>query len=239
MIAFVESEAHSAVRQRVDRRPHAVAWHIQTLSQRLPPRRRRERLAPVICHADCLSVLQFGNRNVPIYSAVSVIAAPLDDEDVATGAPPPDAEPQSFEVGLYLGDARPASNKLATLRPLAHHILRQWYTKNAFKAGLVDSFFPNVKQNHSEPPATISSCYSTSNATLKTIPRVLSEHHAFAVQTACAGRRRRSLFNNLRRAGAVVAAYCELVPALLKGPVIAPNHPRQARQWRPQLRFAP
>src|SRR5262245_44865489 len=77
------------------------------------------------------------------------------------------------------------------------------------------------------------------NAMLKTVPRVLSEHYLLAVQPARTGGRRRSIFNNLRRALAVIAAHRECVPALLKLPVVAPDHPRQARQRRSQLRFAP
>src|SRR4029434_9691552 len=77
------------------------------------------------------------------------------------------------------------------------------------------------------------------NAKLKTVLRVLSEHRLLTVQTARAGRLRRSILNDLWRALAVGAAHRECVPALLKRPVIAPDHPRQARQRRAQLRLAP
>lgn len=71
------------------------------------------------------------------------------------------------------------------------------------------------------------------SASLKTVPRVLSEHHALTVQTARPGRPHWSFLGDLRRAGAVVAAYGECVPSFLKRPVVTPDHPGQARQRRP------
>jgi len=86
---------------------------------------------PVVGHADGLAVAELGDRDVAVHAAVTVVGAPLDHNGVAKGVPPSHAEPQSDEMGLHLGDAGPAADQLAALRPLAHRILGQAHAEDA------------------------------------------------------------------------------------------------------------
>jgi hypothetical protein len=116
-----------------------LARHVQPRCQRLPPSRRCERLAPVVGHADGLSVAELGDRDVPVHPAVAIVGAPFDDEGVANRVPPAHPEPQTHEVGFDLADSRPPLDPLATLGPLAHGVLGQPNAEDALQAGLVES----------------------------------------------------------------------------------------------------
>jgi hypothetical protein len=74
---------------------------------------------------DGISSRSTSGRRHAVDATVTVVGAPLHHNGVAKGVPPSHTQPQSDEMGLHLGDAGPAADQLAALRPLTHRILDQ------------------------------------------------------------------------------------------------------------------
>src|SRR5215216_2910211 len=138
------SAVGSVAFESVGGRPHPVVRHVQATCQRLPPLRRRERLTPIVRHAEDLAIAELGDRDVAVHPAVPIVSAPFHDDGVATDVPPPHPKPQSHKVSFHLADARPPVDALAALGPLAHGILGQWDPEDALEAGLVSSLVGHV-----------------------------------------------------------------------------------------------
>jgi hypothetical protein len=89
-------------------RPDPVARHVQACGQRLPPCWRRERLTPVVGHADRLPIVELGDRDVAVHPAVATLGA--------TGARhPPPAGPRGCAQGGSGEHSRSAQSRLAWL----------------------------------------------------------------------------------------------------------------------------
>src|SRR4029453_13335230 len=82
-----------------------------------PPLWPIEWFAPIIRHTGHFSILQFPDAHVPINAAVSVIAVPLDHDDVSTHVAPRNSQLQTLKVRFHLGDSGFATKDFTPLRP--------------------------------------------------------------------------------------------------------------------------
>ena len=77
-----------------------------------------------------LPILQLADRHVPIEASVTVVAGPLDHDDVIELQAPADLERELGEVPLDLRDEPARPHDLAHLRPLARDVLGQGYAED-------------------------------------------------------------------------------------------------------------
>src|SRR5271166_680659 len=115
--------------------PNAVAGHLKSIGQWLTPLRRRDGLSPVVGDAHGLPILQLSDGHVAVQTPVTVVAGPLDHDDIIELQAPADLQRELGEVALDVGDELAGAHDLAHLRPLAHDVLGQGYAEDVGHPG--------------------------------------------------------------------------------------------------------
>ena len=122
MPLWTRSETHRTqglvVGQVLSVRPDAVAGHLESIGQRPAPFGCLGGLAPVVGDPHGFAVLQFADGHVPVQASVTVVAGPLDDDNIVELQTPADLQRELGEVALDIGDERAL---VRTISPICGH----------------------------------------------------------------------------------------------------------------------